>query len=303
MPKTILIHPSDCRSPGEIIFKPIPLNQYQRSIQYEFGRFGRMDLIQIQRDMEILRCFEMMLNEVKLRGNYHGIEYTHRGPAHLSIGQESAAVGQAHFLGVEEGFAGGSVRDLATDFLIYGVLSEIFGRDYGFNRGLGGSMHAFFAPFGIMPNNAIVGASADLSVGAALFKKVNERPGIIICNIGDASLSCGPVWEALCFATMDQFKMLWTNNHRGGLPLIFNFMNNFYGMGGQPVGETMGIGVLARVGAGVNPAQMHAERVDGFNPLAVIDAIERKKKILHEGDGPVLLDTVTRSEEHTSELQ
>ena len=339
MPKTIVIHPKDCRSPGEIIFKPIPLNQYQRSIQDEVGRLGRVELIQIQRDMEILRCFEMMLNEVKLRGNYHGIEYTHRGPAHLSIGQESAAVGQAYFLEVEdhiygshrshseilakglsaihkldeqvlmvimqsyfhgdvlrvveEGFAGGSVRDLATDFLVYGVLAEIFGRDYGFNRGLGGSMHAFFAPFGIMPNNAIVGASADLSVGAALFKKVNERPGIIICNIGDASLSCGPVWEALCFATMDQFKMLWTNNHRGGLPLIFNFMNNFYGMGGQPVGETMGIGILARVGAGVNPAQMHAERVDGFNPLAVIDAIERKKKILQEGEGPVLLDTVT----------
>ena len=56
----------------------------------------------------------------------------------------------------------------------------------------------------------------------------------------------------------------------------------------------MGYDILARVGAGVNPEQMHAERVDGYNPLAVIDAIRRKKKILLEDkDGPVLLDTVT----------
>jgi 2-oxoisovalerate dehydrogenase E1 component len=64
-------------------------------------------------------------------------------------------------------------------------------------------------------------------------------------------------------------------------------------MGGQPVGETMGFKVLARLGAGLNPEQMHAERIDGYNPLAVIDAIARKKKIIEAGDGPVLLDTLT----------
>jgi 2-oxoisovalerate dehydrogenase E1 component len=55
----------------------------------------------------------------------------------------------------------------------------------------------------------------------------------------------------------------------------------------------MGFQILARLGAGVNPDQMHAERVDGFNPLAVIDAIDRKKKVIARGDGPVLMDTVT----------
>src|SRR5437764_3839141 len=64
-------------------------------------------------------------------------------------------------------------------------------------------------------------------------------------------------------------------------------------MGGQPVGETMGFKVLARLGAGVNPEQMHSERVDGYSPLAVVDAIARKKAILESGDGPVLLDTLT----------
>ncbi len=71
-------------------------------------------------------------------------------------------------------------------------------------------------------------------------------------------------------------------------------MNNFYGMGGQPFGETMGLRVRSRgIGAGVNPEQMHAERVNGYDPLPVIDAFRRKKQVLREGRGPVLLDTVT----------
>jgi len=333
-----MILPADVRRAGFVEFQPIPVNQYNKTVKDELKQFSKDDLIRIQRDMVIIRGFENMLNEVKLQGVYKGIAYNHRGPAHLSIGQESSAVGQAYLLNVEDHIYGshrshgeilakslsaiqklddesltkimktffdgaclkivekgfsGSVKELAVDFLIYGALAEIFGRDAGFNKGMGGSMHAFFTPFGVYPNNAIVGGSGDISVGAALFKKVNLRSGIVVCNIGDASSACGPVWEGLCFATMDQFKELWDGAHRGGLPLIMNFFNNFYGMGGQPVGETMGFKVLARLGAGLRPDQLHAERVDGYNPLAVIDAIRRKKEIIARGDGPVLLDTIT----------
>ena len=193
---------------------------------------------------------------------------------------------------VENGFHG-TIKELAIHFLLYGALAEIFARENGFNKGLGGSMHAFFTPFGIYPNNAIVGGSGDISVGAALFKKINRKPGIVVCNIGDASMGCGPVWEGITFATMDQYKTLWEGEHKGGLPLIFNFMNNLYGMGGQTMGETMGYDILARVGAGVNPEMMHSERVDGYNPLAVIDAFRRKKQIIAGKKGPVLLDTLT----------
>jgi 2-oxoisovalerate dehydrogenase E1 component len=193
---------------------------------------------------------------------------------------------------VEKGFQG-EIRDLAVHFLLYGALAEIFARENGFNKGLGGSMHAFFTPFGIYPNNAIVGGSGDISVGAALYKKINRKPGIVVCNIGDASSACGPVWEGICFATMDQYRTLWEGEYQGGLPLIFNFMNNLYGMGGQTMGETMGFGILARLGAGMNPEMIHAERVDGYNPLAVIDAFRRKIQILREKKGPVLLDTLT----------
>lgn len=186
-----------------------------------------------------------------------------------------------------------SVADLAENFILFGTLAEIFARKSGFNRGLGGSMHAFFAPFGSMPNNAIVGGSAPVANGAALFKRVNRKPGIVVSNVGDASLGCGPVWEAMTFAAMDQFRTLWREEDGGNPPILFNFFNNFYGMGGQTSGETMGYDVLARVGAGVNPEAMHAERVDGFNPLAVADAVSRKKDLLLAGRGPVLMDTIT----------
>jgi len=194
---------------------------------------------------------------------------------------------------VEKHVKAGDVKTLARQFLVYGALAEIFARKPGFNRGLGGSMHAFFTPFGIYPNNALVGGSADIAAGAALFKKVNGKAGIVIANIGDASMGCGPVWEALNFAAMGQFSTLWPKAYKGGLPIIFNFMNNFYGMGGQTVGETMGYDVLARMGAGVNAEAMHAERIDGYNPLAVADAIKRKTALLKKGQGPVLLDTLT----------
>jgi 2-oxoisovalerate dehydrogenase E1 component len=340
MPRSQFIDPAEIRKSGYIKFKDIPVNQYNKTIEEEKSNFSTEDFLRIYRDMVIIREFESMLNSVKTTGEYNGVKYNHPGPAHLSIGQEASAVGQAYILDkddfifgshrshgeilakglsaieklsdkelmdIMEGYFDGailrvvegrqknknSVKELAVDFLIYGTLAEIFARETGFHKGLGGSMHAFFTPFGIYPNNAIVGGSADISVGAALYKKVNRKKGIVIANIGDGSLGCGPVWEAICLATMDQYKKLWEEPYRGGLPLIFNFYNNLYGMGGQTYGETMGYEILARLGAGVNPEQMHAERVDGYNPLAVIDVIRRKKKILEEKQGPVLLDTLT----------
>ncbi|MCL2043676.1 MAG: thiamine pyrophosphate-dependent enzyme [Treponema sp.] len=196
-------------------------------------------------------------------------------------------------LSIAEKISNSDLRDLAENFVLYGTLAEIFARKAGINRGLGGSMHAFFTPFGSMPNNAIVGGSADIATGSALYKRINGKPGIVIANIGDASMGCGPVWEAMMLSAMDQYRSLWPEKLGGAPPILFNFFNNFYGMGGQTSGETMGYGIMARVGAGVNPENMHAERVDGYNPLAVADAIIRKKEILLAGKGPVLLDTMT----------
>ena len=194
---------------------------------------------------------------------------------------------------VEKYNKSGNVRDLALDYLLYGFMAELFGRENGFTRGLGNSMHVFFLPFGIYPNNAIVGGSAGISAGAALYKKVNKKPGLVVCNVGDGSMGRGPVWEALNFASMDQYFKLWEKEYQGGLPLIFHCINNGYGMGGQTRGETMAYDIAARIGAGVRPDCLHAERVYGYDPLAVIDAFKRKRQIIEKKQGPVLLETVT----------
>ena len=97
------------------------------------------------------------------------------------------------------------------------------------------------------------GWSADIVVGAALFKKVNKKNGIVIVNIGDGALGCGPVWEALCLATMDQYKKLWEGEYKGGFAPYLQLLQQPIRNGRTNPGETMGYDMLARVGAGVNP--------------------------------------------------
>ena len=339
MPKCLFVDPSELRAPGAIHFEDIPVNAYSKTAGEERAKYGDENLIRIWRDITILREFESMLNQIKTQGVYNGVETTYPGPAHLSLGQEAAAVGQAYLLDrndytfgshrshseilakglscieklsgqelmeVMENFLGGrtlraveklgpakDVKELAVRFLVYGALAEIFARENGFHHGMGGSMHAFFLPFGIYPNNAIVGGSAAIATGAALFKKCNGKKGVVVCNIGDGALGRGPVWEAMNFACMDQFHTLWEKGRDQGMPILYNIFNNSYGMGGQTRGETMAYDMLARMGSGVSPTQLHAERIDGYNPLAVVDAMERKLALLREGKGPVLLDTIT----------
>jgi len=341
MPKVLNIDPSELGKKGAIHFTDIPVNQYQKTAKEAKKDEGYtdQDLVRIYRDMTILREFESMLNLIKTQEAYNGVETSYPGPAHLSLGQEAAAVGQAYLLDqddlifgshrshseilakglssieklsdealmdIMENFLEGrilktlekiykpkNVKDLAVHFLLYGTLTEIFARENGFHMGMGGSMHAFFLPFGIYPNNAIVGGSGPVSIGGALYKKCNQKDGLVVCNIGDGSLGCGPVWEALNFSAMDQFNTLWPEGKEGGLPMIFNIFNNGYGMGGQTRGETMAYDFLARIGAGITPSQMHAERVWGHNPLAVIDAYRRKREVIAQKKGPVLLDVLT----------
>jgi 2-oxoisovalerate dehydrogenase E1 component len=332
--QSLVVDPSRVLRRGRLSLRPIELNVYATPFADERVRYGDPVLTNVLRDMILVREVETMLSAIKRDGEYNGVSWTYRGPAHLSVGQEAAAVGQAlaltlddHTFGshrshgeivargmeaieqsteeelervmashssiaavAERHLPAGDVRSRARSFFVYGLIAEIFGRSTGFNRGVGGSMHAFFTPFGIYPNNAIVGGSGTIAAGSALYKRLQGRPGVAVANIGDGSTGCGPVWEALHFSAMAQFRTLLDESHRGGLPLIVFFMNNFYAMGGQTVGETMGYEQLSRIGAGVNPENMHAETIDGSNPLVVADAVRRAKDVIAAGAGPVLLD-------------
>ncbi|KRR17639.1 alpha-ketoacid dehydrogenase subunit alpha/beta [Bradyrhizobium retamae] len=336
MPKEIYINPDEFKARSALSAPQIPVHAYEGNIETERANFGDAELLRLLHDMIIIREFETMVGSLRSKGAYNGVEFNFKGAAHLSIGQEAAAVGAAaslepddHIFGshrshgefIAKGFS--AIRKLATravreimenhdrglllqtverhlpgenaletteNFILLGLLAEILMRSTGFNRGIGGSMHAFFPPFGIYPNNAIVGASAGIATGAALQKKLARNGGIAVANAGDGSTGCGPVWEAMNFAAMAQFDTLWTDAVKGGLPVLFFFSNNFYAMGSQIIGETTGRDRLSRIGLGVNPQAMHAETVDGTNPLAVADAVRRKRELLVQARGPALLD-------------
>ena len=225
MPKALYIDPEITLRPKEHELKlpTIPVMKYKKTVKEEIedGRFTKEDLLRIFRDMSYIREFETMLNLVKTTGGYNGVAYNNPGPAHLSAGQEAAAVGMAYALDTDDfifgshrshgeilakglrsiqilpkeelkkimdgfwdgatvavarkAYSGEDTKELGIRFLLYGAMAEIFARTTGFNKGLGGSMHTFFTPFGIYPNNAIVGGSGSIAVGAALYKKVNRK--------------------------------------------------------------------------------------------------------------------------------
>jgi len=340
MPKSLDVSPARLAGGEGVLPMPtVPVYAYRTPMSDERGRRSDATLMRVLRDMLIVREFESMLQALRGKGEYQGIALPYRGPAHLSVGQEGAAVGLALALAPEdhvygnhrshgeflakglaaiadlgdndtrarmaahadgtllqtvEACLGGEGEALAIDFLLFGFLSEILMRATGFNGGMGGSMHAFFPPFGSLPNNAIVGASAGIATGAALAMRSRgrdqARESIAVATAGDGSTGCGPVWEAMNFASMAQFDTLWPEAQKGGLPVLFFFTNNFYAMGGQTIGETMGWDRLSRIGAGVRADALHAETVDGTRPLAVADAVTRARARLLAGEGPCLLD-------------
>ncbi|MBX2823539.1 MAG: dehydrogenase [Gammaproteobacteria bacterium] len=335
MPKSLNVSPARFSLRGRLDMPEIPLYLYQTPLDQERTQRGDDQLKTVLRHMLLIREFETMLHQLRSTGEYEGVACIYRGPAHLSVGQEAAAVGAAlalapgdHILGshrshgeflakglsaidqlsdnrlghimtahdngillrLVENHLGDLGQGIGENFLLLGLLSEILMRSCGFNRGMGGSMHAFFPPFGAYPNNAIVGASAGIATGCALRKRNAGDGGIAVAMTGDGSTGCGQINEAMNFAAMAQLQSLWQDKQDSGLPVLFFFTNNFYAMGGQTIGETMAWDRLSRIGAGVNAAALHAETVDGTRPLAVADAVLRQRERLVAGQGPALLD-------------
>ncbi|MDR3185645.1 MAG: dehydrogenase [Christensenellaceae bacterium] len=335
MPKNQFLDPNVLLKPGKIKFNDIDVNTYNKTMLESFTAFSHSELLDIYSQLLTIREFETAIQSIGDTG-YHGIKHVHKGPIHLTIGQEAVSVGEANALSLDDIVFGshrshgeliaislaqikkrsekelikimeeynngsilrivekknqGDIKSLSRDFLLYGAMCEILGKTNGFQYGLAGSIHVFFPPFGIYPNNGVVGGSAPFAVGSSLFNHIHKKPGIVVANMGDGALGCGILFESMNFAAMDQFRLLW--QEKKGLPLIFSFIDNGYGMGGQTRGETMAYDFLARLGAGISPTQLHSERINGNDPFSVIDAFSRKKQILLDGAGPALLDIVT----------
>jgi len=109
MPQSQIVDPKEVRSAGSIKLGEIPINAYSATPKEEVKRYGAERLQRVLYDMLTIREFETALNDIKMQNSYRDIEYNHKGPAHLSIGQESTAVGTCLELDVED-FIFGSHR-------------------------------------------------------------------------------------------------------------------------------------------------------------------------------------------------
>ena len=313
--------------PFEIDCGKIPAYRHNTSLKSELkaGTITHEEAVAILEDMLVIRELEEMI--VKLRsGAYDAIrDFNYRGPTHVSVGQEGTAAGACCALGLAdnitsthrghgESLAKGTVairqmtdeqlrkrvpncrsskhEDLAQAALeehVYRTICELFGKDDGYCRGRGGSMHIADFSVGHLGANAIVGGGVPIATGAALANRYLERGNVVCCFAGDGAYANGVVLESLNFAAQAQFT-----NHlasrKFGLPIIFLVCNNHYGMTHRSDDEVMGVTHIARRPAGFADNNMHSEIVNGMNVLAVRDAVLRAAKLCRDGKGPVFLD-------------
>jgi 2-oxoisovalerate dehydrogenase E1 component len=287
---------------------------------------AREEAAALLEDMLTIREFEEMI--VKLRsGAYEPIrDYDYRGPTHVSVGQEATAAGACAALeiadnitsthrGHGESLAKGTValRRMSEEALrarvpnchansreelleaafeehVYRTIGELFGKDDGYCRGRGGSMHIADFSVGHLGANAIVGGGVPIATGAALASRYFQDHGVVCCFAGDGAYANGVVLESLNFAAQSQFTNHYANGRGFGLPIIFLVCNNHFGMTGRADDEVAGVSRLAQRAAGFADNRMHAEVVNGMDVLAVRDAMLRAAKLCREGDGPVLIE-------------
>jgi len=196
----------------------------------------------------------------------------------------------ADFLGFNvEGKSKEELFEYALNIALFRAIAEIFGKEWGFCRGRGGSMHIADFSLGHLGANAIVGGSMGIAVGSAMASRFMEDGKVTLCFVGDGAMNTGISHEAMNMASMAQF----TNglmSKKFGVPVIFMVMNNQYGESGQQRGEVTGIDYIAERGFAYNKKGMHAEVVNGMNVLAVRDAVKRAVNLARNGEGPILLE-------------
>jgi pyruvate dehydrogenase E1 component alpha subunit len=176
----------------------------------------RMELEQhlhMFRQMAKIRAFEEQVNEL-----YKGAKMP--GLAHLYVGEEAVAVGVCEALHRDDFITSthrGHGHCLAKGATVNRMFAELLGKEAGYCRGKGGSMHIADPETGNLGANAIVGGSAGIATGAALSAKMRGSGQVAACFFGDGALGQGLLYEAMNMAA------LWK------LPVIYVCENNLYG--------------------------------------------------------------------------
>jgi TPP-dependent pyruvate/acetoin dehydrogenase alpha subunit len=224
--------------------------------------------IRMYRRMVMIREFEDQVNELYTRALMPGL-------AHLYVGQEAVAVGICEALQSTDYITSthrGHGHCVAKGASPDRMFAELLGKEAGYCRGKGGSMHIADPATGNLGANAIVGGSAGIATGAALSSKRLGTGKVAVCFFGEGALGQGVLYEVMNLAA------LWR------LPVIYVCENNLY-TEYTHYSETTAGDILARGTA----FGVRAEGVDGQDVRAVYATAQRLVERARQGEGPAFL--------------
>ncbi len=239
----------------------IDLSKQDFAIETEQG-------LRMYRRMLTIRLFEEQVNELYTRALMPGL-------AHLYIGEEAVAVGICEALRQDDYITSthrGHGHCVAKGAAPDRMFAELLGKEAGYCKGKGGSMHIADPDTGNLGANAIVGGSAGIATGAAFSAKRLGKGQVAVCFFGEGALGQGVLYEVMNMAS------LWK------LPVIYVCENNMYNEYTH-FSETTSGTILARPAA----FGIHAESVDGQDVRAVHATARRLVERARQGEGPAFL--------------
>lgn len=233
----------------------------------------RDELLPLYRKMQLIRRVEEEAARAYMQGKIGGFLHLYIGQEAIAVGTEAAIEDTDHVVTTyrDHGFA------LARGTAPRGVMAELFGRDTGCSRGLGGSMHMFDRENRFYGGHGIVGGHVSLASGIAFKSHYRGDKEVTLCFFGEGATNIGGFHEGLSLAG------LWE------LPIVFVCENNQYSMG-TPLVRTMPAADLTDKAAGYNVAK---DRFDGHDVKEVQKRIGAAVERARSGGGPTLIEILT----------
>ncbi|WP_293618146.1 pyruvate dehydrogenase (acetyl-transferring) E1 component subunit alpha [Ponticaulis sp.] len=229
--------------------------------------------LKFYKDMLLIRRFEEKAGQLYGRGLIAGF-------CHLYIGQEAVVVGMQDCIGDGDQVVTG-YRDhghmLACGMDPDGVMAELTGREGGYSRGKGGSMHMFSREKNFFGGHGIVGAQVPIGTGLAFSNKYKETDRVCLTYFGDGATNQGQVYEAFNMAS------LWK------LPVVYVIENNMYAMGTSVERHASETELFKR---GIS-FEIEGMEVDGMDVMKVREAGMKAVEHARSGKGPMILEMKT----------
>jgi TPP-dependent pyruvate/acetoin dehydrogenase alpha subunit len=242
-------------------------------LQEGFMHAKRQEKIDLYTLMYRIRAFEERGFISFNKGLTHGV-------LHLYTGEEAIAAGCIYDLRKGDYITSthrGHGHLIAKGADMGRMFAELLGKETGYCRGRGGSMHITDMTIGILGANGIVGAGVPIAVGAGFGIKYKGLDQVVLCFFGDGTIATGAFHEGINMASV------WK------LPVVFVCENNLYGIS-VPIKKACALDTLANRSAGYG---IPGVCVDGNDVLAVRKAATEAVDRARRGEGPTFLECQT----------